>query len=352
MNWNTIVERWNAFSTGRKVFVGILLVIVTIGLIIVFSFVRALSNNLLGVGIGGSMPVPMMPNGGYGSANSAALSSNYYAKSASDYAYGGGGNTVAYEQPAVPTSKAELYEMTSYTANIESRKVEEDCKTIQSLKADDAIIFISANTGKTSCSFNFKTDKASTQKALNAIKSLDPKQLNESISTIEDTLISYDRQREILENKLKSIDSILSEAIVAYQQVSKLAVETGSVTNLRQAINDKIDIVERLTQNKLAIEQQLAAINYGSSSDKSETNYAQFSVSIYENKFIDKDELVSSWKSETKRLLREINDSLQSITLGLLKVLLIVFTYILYLLIAVVIIKYLKRALVYIWNKE
>lgn len=338
MNWNTFVENWKSFSLVRKIVLCITGVVAVVVTLLVVAFIKASFGYSMNFSQGS-----MVPPG--------SVSSMSYGKVSYDSYPGNGSSPVSYEQ-STPTADAELYEVTSYQATIESRTMEDDCKAIQALKSDDAIIFLSSSVGKTSCSFNFKAKKSASQKALDAINILNPKQLTENVHTIEDTLITYDRRKEILENKLKTIDSILTDAVASYQEVSRLAVQTGSVTNLRQAINDKVDIVERLTQKKLAIEQELASISNSSSSDLDQTNYAQFSVYIVKDTFIDKDSLVSSWKNEIKRLVREINNSLQSITIGFLSILLTVATYILYLLVGILILKYLKKIILSIWNKE
>lgn len=352
MNWNNIMESWRSFSLLKKVWIGILGVITAVVLLTIVAYLQMSFGYGRGYSQGGMVP-PMMPSS---VSSYAVIPSMSYGKvgtfeSARDE-YNGSNVTIAYEGTTAVTSKAEDFERTSYQATIETRDVDRDCKIIQDLKADESIIFLSASKAKTSCSFSFKVKKSSVEKALAAVKSLDPKQLTESTNTIEDTLINYDRRKEILENKLQVVSSILIEAIASYEKVSRLAVDTGSVSNLRQAINDKVEIVERLTQKKLSIEQELASISHSSVTDKDETNYAQFSVYIYENAYIDKDEITSSWKSETKRLVREINYTLQGLTIGFLSMLFVVFKYILYLLVTVTVLKYLKRAIWYIWNKE
>lgn len=355
MNWNTIIENWRSFSLFKKVGLGILGIVMLVVLLTVVAYVQM----SMGYGRGYSqsgMAIPMMPNtvsiSGKSVASYAVAPSVSYGtfESARDE-YSGNNFTIAYQGATAVTTKAEDFEQTSYQATIETGDVDRDCKVIQDLKADPSIIFLTSTKEKISCSFSFKVKKDSVEKALLAVKGLDPKQLIENIHTIENTLISYDRRKEILENKLQTITTILNEAVASYEKVSKLAVDTGSVSNLRQAINDKIEIVERLTQKKLAIEQELASIDNSSVTDKDETSYAQFSVYIYRNAYIDSEGLTSSWKAETKRLVQEINNSLQGITLGFLSMLFVALKYVLYLLVIVVVLKYLKQIIVYIWNK-
>ena len=289
----------------------------------------------------------MMEYGVGSESNSASYASKIYSDYDNRYSV-----RATPQMPTVATKKAEDFELTSYQAQVESRDVESDCQTIQNLKSDEAIIFTSANTSKDSCSFSFKTEKTKEQSAVSVIKALNPKSFTQNVATIEDRLISYDRRKEILEHELTVIQKILDDAITSYEALSKLAITTGSVTNLRQAIYDKVEIIERLTQKKLTIEQDLRQLGDSTSSSKEEIQYVQFSVSVYKNTFVDKEALASSWKYEIKQFINEMNKSLQTITIGLITFIFTLGTYILYLLIIVVVIKYLKRVLVYIWKKE
>lgn len=351
-----LLERWKSFSLVRKIvsvlisFVAIIIALII--LFIIYYSARGFGASMFGVGQGGNVPIPGMSLAVSESGSAFRYGSGINGAYAPSYSDSYSNKSVMYSTPAVATRKAEDFELTSYQASIESRNVESDCQSIQALKADEAIIFLSANTSKDACSFTFKTEKKSEQKALAAIKALDPKSLTESVRTIEDTLISYDRRKEILEHELTTIQKILDDAIVSYEALSKLAITTGSVTNLRQAIYDKVDIIERLTQKKLSIEQELRQIGDSTSSNKEEIQYTQFSVSVYKNTFVDKDALISSWKREIKQFINEINISAQSLSIGLITFIFMLVKYILYFLVVVVIVKYLKKIVVYIWNRE
>jgi hypothetical protein len=359
MSLQTIIETWKSFSLPRKVIsVVVSTVVLFIGaLIIVFVvsyFMRGFGSSSFSINQKGtSLSVGSMPGMAPRMLNYDGVSDSVQS---SDYSYGTnntyGNRSSVYATPAVTTRKAEDFELTSYQAQVESRDVESDCQTIQNLKSDEAIIFISANTAKDSCSFSFKTEKTKEQSAVSVIKALNPKSFTQNVATIEDRLTSYDRRKEILEHELTVLQKILDDAITSYEALSKLAITTGSVTNLRQAIYDKVDIIERLTQKKLTIEQELRQLGDSTSSSKEEIQYVQFSVSVYKNTFVDKEALASSWKYEIKQFISEMNKSLQTVTIGLVTFIFTLGTYILYLLIIVVIVKYLKRVLVYIWRKE
>jgi len=113
-------------------------------------------------------------------------------------AYGTTGNAVGLSirnvaSPSVPPANntittgdnAEDFEVTDYSANIETRHLEDTCKQISGLKSRTDVIFENANEYDKGCSYNFKVKHSSVAEILAVIKSLDPKELNENTYTIK-----------------------------------------------------------------------------------------------------------------------------------------------------------------------
>ena len=342
MNFTTLYEKWNTFSFGKKVgFSMFLLFLLTITLLIFIVVLSTLRGTSFGVSSTQSLRAPGIPSYGY----------------ATDKSYNGSAyNSANYVAPqpysaSSITKEAEKYELSSYNANIESGNIDEDCKKVQNLKADESIIFINANLAKTYCGYAFKVEKVSVQKVIDMLKSVDPKVLSENVQTIQQALTNYERRKEILENQLTSIDSTLKEAVKSYEELSALAVKSRDTQRLALAINNKIDIIDRLSTKKLTVEEELRLLTDASSDDKNDTQYAMFTISISKDTFIDKEAIVSSWKSQTKILLNDINSTLQDVTLGFFSILFSLLKYILYFLTLVILLKYIKRVVVWLWNK-
>lgn len=348
--YTTLIEKWNSFSFGKKVMCVIGGIFLTA---IVYVTLMTFSQTMLGVGqgesfSGSSIPTLSMPSSyGYGTVNSNAqysVASDSYGETRS-YA-----PSPSYSGVSIK-SEAEKYELSSYTASIKTRTIDEDCAKIQSLKSDTSVIFLYATTGKTYCNFSFKVEKAGVQKVLDTIQSMDPDALSENVRTIAQTLTNYERRKQTLENQVISIDKTLNDAIRSYEELSSLAVKSKDAQSLAIAINNKIDIIDRLVSKKLSIEEQLQAISNTSSDDMKETLFAHFSVSLTEDTYIDTEAILTSWKYETKKLLSQINNSLQDLTLGFFSVLLTLLKYTLYFLVLVAFLKYVKRAVLWIWNR-
>lgn len=348
MNITTVFETWKTFSLLKKAMISVggifLLAIIIPILLLVVAFI----NSTLGTGHGGSMSIPGMStaynsNGDYKMA--ARMAAPSYRDTSNGY------SPQESFSPSPTKAESEKYELSSYSASINTRNIEDDCAKIQALKADASVIFLQADTSKTNCWYSFKAEKDGVQKVLNTLKALDPESLNENIQTIAGSLTNYQRRQEILEKQLGSVDTTLKNAIDSYEKLSSLAVASRDAQSLTIAINNKIDIIDRLSTKKLSIEEQLRSISYSSSDDKTSTQYAHFSVTLTKDSYVDFDQLTASWKYETKRLLSEINTSLQDLTLGFFSVFLVLIKYTLYLLIAIVFIKYIKRTIVWIWNR-
>jgi len=344
MDLQTLKDKWEMFSFIKKSVVIVLVII--IGLTIL-KISTGLYSSTMSIGQGGSASTPRMPSGSY---SDGGYSSNGAMKMAHSDSLSYGGGTY-YEQDAV-TKKAEKLERTSYDATIESRHFDDDCETIHSLKAKDEIIFVSSSQSKNSCQFSFKVEKGKEGAVLETLKNLLPKNLNESIYTIEQQITDTTRQKEILESQLQSIDITLKDAIASYEQVTKLSVQSLNATALATAINNKIDIIDRLSVKKLTIQNQIQSLTHGNDDTVRSTQYVQFNVYITKDMYIDIDAIKASWKYEVKNLLNSINGTIEDITLGFIVVLLLFGKYILYLFTAVFLLKIVKKGLVWIWRQE
>jgi len=348
MDLQTLKDKWGTFSFARKAAViSVIIVVSFIILSIATWFITGITRTMYGVAQGGSVSMHGMPP---------MIASDSY----SGYSVSGKGaslsvpsyrNDVAYEQSAV-TKNAEKFERTSYDATIESRHFDEDCETIHALKVKDEIIFVSSSQGKTSCQFSFKVEKGKESTVLSTLKSLSPKNLNESIYTIEQQITDITRQKEILESQLQSIDVTLKDAIASYEQVTKLSVQSLNAEALAAAINNKIDLIDRLSARKLSIQNQIQSLTHGNDDNLQSIQYVQFNVYITKDMYVDIDAIKASWKYEVKNLLNTINGTIEDITLGFIAVLLLFGKYILYLFTAVFLLKIVKKGLVWLWKQE
>ena len=246
---------------------------------------------------------------------------------------------------------AEEYEVKEYNVMVETRHLDNTCQTVADLKARPEVIFESAAQYEHNCRYTFKVKNDSVAEILKIIEALDPKELNANTYTIKRLIEDYTNQTEILEKKMNSIDETLANAVSAYDNIMKLANRVQDVESLAKIIESKLNIIERLTQERLNVSTQLEQLARAKAEQLDRLDYTYFYVNIIENKFIDWQNLKDSWKAAIKSFIGEVNEVLQDITINLAAGLLLVLKYILYLLIILLIAKYGWKAGKQIWNK-
>jgi hypothetical protein len=133
------------------------------------------------------------------------------------------------QTPSPSGNTAEDYEITEYSAEIETRDLEKSCREIISLKPRDYVIFEDANEYDKGCSYVFKVASGQAEEILNIVKGLDPKNLTENTQTIKKRIDDFTSQEEILTKKKETIEETLNNAIKAYDEIAALATQTRDV---------------------------------------------------------------------------------------------------------------------------
>lgn len=227
-------------------------------------------------------------------------------------------------------SDAEAFEVKEYYATIMTRNLAEDCSVIAGLKTRTDIIFESTNEYERGCSYTFKVAKDQVTEVLALLETLDPKEINESTYTIKREVDSYTDEITILETKLTTLETMLTESLAAYENVTALATRTGDVEGMARVIEGKLAIVERLTQAKLDTVAQLDRLSQAKGDALDKLTYTYFHVTISENDFVDGGELKDGWTAAVQNLVRELSILGQDLTLGFVSFAFTVVKFVLY----------------------
>ncbi|MDX9893171.1 MAG: hypothetical protein RB292_02040 [Patescibacteria group bacterium] len=296
------------------------------------------------------------------SAGVGLMEESYYDTSSMAYDKSAGGTAGLslrnVASPSVPSAgdivagnDAEEFEVTEYGATVETRRLADTCQKIVDLKSRSDVIFENANEYEKSCNYTFKVKRDSVSEIIGVIESLNPKELNQNTYTIKNLVEDYTGEVEILEKKMASIEETLANAVAAYDDITILATRTQDVESLAKIIDSKINIIERLTQERINVNAQLERLQRAKSEQLDRLDYTYFNVYIFENKFVDPQDLKDSWKNEIKSFVRDVNKVAQDITINLAVVLLWALQYVLYFFIALVIVKYGWQLAKYIWKR-
>jgi hypothetical protein len=246
---------------------------------------------------------------------------------------------------------AEEFEVTEYSASFESRDKEETCGAIKSLKSRSYVIFENANEYDHGCNYTFKVLHANVGEILSFIEGMDPKDLSENTYTIKNQVDDFTSETEILEKKLASIDETLESAIAAYDEIQRIATNTQDAEALARIIDSKLQLIERLTQERINVNEQLDRYTRLKDDQLDRLEYTYFHVNVFERAFIDGEELGDSWKQSIQRFFHDLNKIAQDLTVNLVLLLVMATQWILYALILVVIAKYVWKAVKYIWYR-
>jgi hypothetical protein len=246
---------------------------------------------------------------------------------------------------------AEEYEVTEYFASIETSDANHTCQQVTNLKSYEYVVFESSNEYDKGCSYVFKVAHENVEEVLGQIESLDPKTLSENTYTIKRQVDDFTSEQEILEKKLQSIDETLTNAVAAYDELSVVAKNAQDVESLTQVINNKIMLIERLTQERLNTVAMLERLLRSKAEQLDRLEYTYFHVDVFENKFIDGEQLQESWKSAIREAVYGVNQALQNMSITLIPLLFGLIQYILYFFILLLVVKYLWKAARRIWEK-
>lgn len=295
--------------------------------------------------------------GGYGYDDAGVA----YMEEQAEMAYGKGGagmdlsirNVMPIIPPAPGTTGdgAEDYEVTDYNATIETGDSSETCGEIRELKAEEYVIFESANEYDKGCNFTFKVRHTNVAEVLGFIETLDPRDLSENTHTIKSQVDDYTSAEEILRKKIASIDETLENALGAYDEVTAIATRSQDADALARIINGKIQLIERLTVERINASLELDRIARSKAEQLDRIDYTYFYVNVYENEFIDGESIADSWKQAVKSFVHDLNRVIQGVTLNLVLFLIVVAQYIIYILILVFLAKYVWRIVRSIWTR-
>ncbi|MFZ2555904.1 MAG: hypothetical protein WAZ27_01635 [Minisyncoccia bacterium] len=213
---------------------------------------------------------------------------------------------------------AEEYEVTEYSASIETEDSDAACAQLSGLKSRSYVIFESANDHDRGCDFRFKVEKSRVPEILAFVKEFDPEDLNENTYTIKNAIDDFTSETDVLDNKRHAIDDTLKESLIAYDEITALATANQDAESLARIIDSKLQLIERLTQQRIEINTQLDRLARGKAEQLDRLAYTYFNVSAYENKYLDKEALANSWKNAVRQTVSDVNSALQAMTLGLI----------------------------------
>ncbi|MEX0933539.1 MAG: OadG family protein, partial [Candidatus Paceibacterota bacterium] len=202
---------------------------------------------------------------------------------------------------------AEDYEVTNYRVQIQTRNIENTCGVIFQLKGLDYVVFEHAEESNDYCNYSFKVERERASEILRVIEDLNPRNLSENTRTIKKQVEDFTSEREILEAKQQSINETLESALLAYSEITTLATNIGDAETLAGIINSRIQVIERLTQERINTSAELDRLSRAQAEALDGLDYTHFSVTVVERRFINLEEMGDSWQRAIEQFFLTVN---------------------------------------------
>jgi len=248
-------------------------------------------------------------------------------------------------------SDLEEFEVVEYNAYIETGRLEKVCGEIKDLKTKNYVIFENSNENESYCNYTFKVKKDKSEEILAFIKDLKPEELNVNTDSIKRQIQDFTNEEEILNKRLEQIEKTLENAQDAYDEVTNLATNSRDVETLAKIINDKINLIERLTNERMSTLSNLDKLSQLKADQLDRLDYTFFTVSVSETLIVNWKMIKDSWQWELESFVNEFNGMLQGISLKLLSFGTKLLQIAIYLIIALFVAKYGWKFVKFVWKK-
>lgn len=212
----------------------------------------------------------------------------------------------------------EDYEHRSHSASFKTRHFERVCTTVSALKEYDYVLFDSTNMSDNWCSYSFRVEVAHEDEVRATLEDLQPRDMNVSSYSVEQSVEGNEQEIAMLKERLASQRATLAQAESSFNSLIATATRAGDTSTLSEVINNKINTIDKLTQQILTYQERLTRLEKNQDATTRQITYAQFDVSVERVQFFDGEALAEAWKNKLRELAGSINAVFIALTLGLL----------------------------------
>jgi hypothetical protein len=225
----------------------------------------------------------------------------------------------ALEEGNVIGSDAEAYEARSYDVLYKKSSIEKICNTVESWKPLQYVVFESATRRDTYCAYHVKVARDQVTTVLGEIEKLDPEELTAHTETMKKQAVEYRGQLDILLRKQEILERTLEDSMSAYDSVTSLATQNENIESLTRIITNKLNDITRLTNERIALSQQIDTLTQRIAEVNDQIEYVYFSIRVQKNDVFNLEDVKDSWVSKMRQFVYGVNSALQDLTLGVLE---------------------------------
>jgi hypothetical protein len=318
---NVTKQNWKEMPKSKKFFI-------LSGALFLLAIVLTILKSLL-FGLSSTAPHMGGVSGDFGVQSVSLELPSFRAKSVS--------NNIAMDEVMSPVedgysvgSDSENYETLSYQVNFKKSNIDSVCGNIKSLKNFDYVVFERSRNNETSCSFSFKVKRDKAEEVISYLNSLNPVSLTANTEVVKKQVVEYDSRLQILLKRQDELKKTLDDAIVAYDNLVLLATKVENPDSLTKVINSKLATIEKLTNQRFSLSQQIDTLSRRSAELNDRIEYAYFNVNVTKYRVFNLASIKDSWVNQTRSFVYGVNEMLQSLTLGVLRLFLVLLQSVVY----------------------
>lgn len=226
--------------------------------------------------------------------------------------------TSSYMPPPQPgsgyTSDLELYETTDYSVSARTQEFDAFCNLLATLKADTRFDFRNLYSSLNSCSATFFTSETNVPAVLQQLNGFDGVQITRSTNSVTRHREQLQSRTGIVRQQLASVERSLAVAETEFDEIARFAREQNDATTLAQAIREKLNLIDSLTQRRINLTSQLDSLYQQAADLEERLGVVQFSVSIQRSYPKNPDETTRAWERAWEQLSDTYTDTLIGLT--------------------------------------
>jgi hypothetical protein len=200
------------------------------------------------------------------------------------------------------TSGLENYETTEYSVTARTKQFDEMCGVLSALKEDSQIHFKYLNTSTNNCRATLYASDAEAERVIDTLTVFAGVEITRNIESVTRHRQQIQSQTSILKQQLSSIQSSLTAAEIQFDEIADFARENKDAATLSEAISQKLNNVNTLTQQKINLTARLNQIYQQAADLEERINVVQFNVSINRSNPIYVGQESQKWEQAWKTL--------------------------------------------------
>lgn len=248
------------------------------------------------------------------------------------------------------TPDLEKYETSRYDITARTKQFDELCSAVKNLKSSSDIHFKLIDESINNCRATFYVDESRVESVLSTLTTFRGVEVNRNTESVTRHRAQLQSQTDILRQQLMSVERSLTAAETQFDEIAEFARTQKDATTLSQAIREKLNMVDSLTQRKINLTSQLNNLYQQSAELEERIDVVEFNVNVYRSYPIYLNKESQKWESAWAGLKETYTDTLIGLTAFFGIFVLWMLRIAVYLLVVIVVVRGIWKVIKLVWK--